>query len=271
MEEFKTGQQEHYRSVVNVEYSFFIKPWYAQTKAFILTLNLDSPPATIYIPGERNNTVVHPYMDRPLRCKNCQMYGHSKKGCNRNTRCKKCGGVGHDEEACGSQEPECANSKFTSSRKSWLPKGTRREKDFRSTGKSEDWSTESTTNPERRWRTSNSAFGGIFCNTFYLRSWWSWKRIITTWVLQRCLQHSLGNKPVSIRSNSKTTFIILVAHRQGGCLACCGCTFDSYWGGIDLYYARGAQGVLRMRAGGATSQLDLPSLMPLSGAGCDWL
>ena len=36
----------------------------------------------------------------------------------------------------------------------------------------------------------------------------------------------------------------------------------------DLYYARGAQGVLPMRVGGATSQLDLPSLTPLFVAGC---
>ena len=36
----------------------------------------------------------------------------------------------------------------------------------------------------------------------------------------------------------------------------------------DLYYARGAQGVLPMRVGGATSQLYLPSLTPLSVAGC---
>ena len=36
----------------------------------------------------------------------------------------------------------------------------------------------------------------------------------------------------------------------------------------DLYYARGAQGVPPMRVGGATSQLDLPSLTPLSVAGC---
>ena len=39
----------------------------------------------------------------------------------------------------------------------------------------------------------------------------------------------------------------------------------------DLYYARGAQGVLSMRVGGAKSQLDLPSLTPLSVAGCGWL
>ena len=36
----------------------------------------------------------------------------------------------------------------------------------------------------------------------------------------------------------------------------------------DLYYARGSQGVLPMRVEGATSQLDLPSLTPLSIAGC---
>ena len=36
----------------------------------------------------------------------------------------------------------------------------------------------------------------------------------------------------------------------------------------DFYYASGAQSVLPMRAGGATSQLDLPSLTSLSLAGC---
>ena len=39
----------------------------------------------------------------------------------------------------------------------------------------------------------------------------------------------------------------------------------------DLYYARGAQGVLPMRVGGVTSRLDLPSLTPLSVAGCGLL
>ena len=39
----------------------------------------------------------------------------------------------------------------------------------------------------------------------------------------------------------------------------------------DLYYAWGAQGVLPMRVGGATSQLDLPSLTQLSVADCGWL
>ena len=31
-------------------------------------------------------------------------------------------------------------------------------------------------------------------------------------------------------------------HRQGGCLACCSCTFSSRCAGTDLFYARGTQG-----------------------------
>ena len=38
-------------------------------------------------------------------------------------------------------------------------------------------------------------------------------------------------------------------------------------GYTDLYCARGTQGVLSMSVGGAISQLDLPSLAPLSVAG----
>ena len=39
-------------------------------------------------------------------------------------------------------------------------------------------------------------------------------------------------------------------HRQGGCISCCGCTFESRWGCTDLNYAQGTQGVLPMMAGG---------------------
>ena len=66
-----------------------------------------------------------------------------------------------------------------------------------------------------------------------------------------------------------TQYVYTLSGRiEGGCLARCGCTFESRCGCTDLYYARGAQVVLPMRVGGATSQLDLPSLTPLSVAGC---
>ena len=49
-----------------------------------------------------------------------------------------------------------------------------------------------------------------------------------------------------------------------------GCKIESqlWLSCTDLYYARGAQGVLPIRVGGVTSQLDLRSLTPVSVAGC---
>ena len=47
-----------------------------------------------------------------------------------------------------------------------------------------------------------------------------------------------------------------------------GCKVDPRLRLHDLYYARDAQGILPMRVGGETSQLDLPTLTPLSVAGC---
>ena len=49
-----------------------------------------------------------------------------------------------------------------------------------------------------------------------------------------------------------------------------GCKIESrlWLSCTDLYYARGAQGVLPMRVGGATGQLDRPFLTQLSVAGC---
>ena len=52
--------------------------------------------------------------------------------------------------------------------------------------------------------------------------------------------------------------------------SCNGCKIESrlWLSCSELYYERRAQGVLPMRVGGSTSQLDLPSLMPLFVAGC---
>ena len=49
-----------------------------------------------------------------------------------------------------------------------------------------------------------------------------------------------------------------------------GCKIESrlWLSCTDLHYARGTQGVLPMRVWSATSQLDLPSVAPLSAVGC---
>ena len=52
-----------------------------------------------------------------------------------------------------------------------------------------------------------------------------------------------------------------------------GCKIESrlWLSCTDLYYAPGVQGVLLMKVGGVTSQLDLPSLTPLSVSSCGQL
>ena len=73
--------------------------------------------------------------------------------------------------------------------------------------------------------------------------------------------------------DASTTFRCLYPewpHRQGGCLTCCGCTFESSWVHWFILFTRRSGGTAH-EGGGATSQLDLPSLTPLSVAGCGWL
>ena len=76
----------------------------------------------------------------------------------------------------------------------------------------------------------------------------------------------------TVKQNQKHIQIYTLSGRIGKVVAshADGCKIESLlWLSCTyLYYARGAQGVLPMRVGGATSQLDLPSLTPLSIAGC---
>ena len=85
----------------------FIKPRRQQTKAFLLEFKQEIPPTSIYIPGERTDTTVYPYMDRPLHCSKCQLYGHSKNRCSKDIQCARCGTEHHGADQCQANEPKC--------------------------------------------------------------------------------------------------------------------------------------------------------------------
>jgi len=75
------------------------------TNTFILTFHLPTPPshitaAYLRIPVER-------YIPNPLRCYNCQRYGHSKVTCNRSMACARCGKEGHVDTDCAASEHCC--------------------------------------------------------------------------------------------------------------------------------------------------------------------
>jgi hypothetical protein len=75
------------------------------TNTFILTFRMPSPPshvlaAYLRIPVER-------FIPNPLRCYNCQRYGHSKVTCNRPAACARCGQAGHGDTDCTADEHCC--------------------------------------------------------------------------------------------------------------------------------------------------------------------
>ena len=54
---------------------------------------------------------MKPYIPNPLRCFQCQEFGHSKRFCKKQLRCWKCGDEGHDGSDCSSEKKCCVNCK----------------------------------------------------------------------------------------------------------------------------------------------------------------
>jgi hypothetical protein len=76
------------------------------TNTFILDFNLPAPPK--YITAAYLKINVEPFIPNPLRCYNCQRFGHGKSSCNRVALCAKCGQEGHQDTLC-TNPPHCTN------------------------------------------------------------------------------------------------------------------------------------------------------------------
>ena len=77
-----------------------------RTNTWILTFDCPKPPTKLSI--EYLELDVRPYIPNPMRCFNCQRFGHTKQNCRRNAVCPRCGKEGHSEESCSSA-PRCPN------------------------------------------------------------------------------------------------------------------------------------------------------------------
>ncbi|GBO43133.1 hypothetical protein AVEN_129814-1 [Araneus ventricosus] len=76
------------------------------TKHIILTFNSTKLPSTIK--ARFLSCPVKPYIPNPIRCFNCQRFGHSKTVCRGKLTCSKCSVVGHSANDCTS-DPKCRN------------------------------------------------------------------------------------------------------------------------------------------------------------------
>ncbi|GBO31975.1 hypothetical protein AVEN_179546-1 [Araneus ventricosus] len=77
------------------------------TKHLILTFNTTKLPTTIK--AGFLSCPVKPYIPNPLRCFNCQKFGHSKTACRGKLTCSKCSTVGHSCNDCTSSDIKCRN------------------------------------------------------------------------------------------------------------------------------------------------------------------
>ncbi|GFX25547.1 uncharacterized protein TNCV_1408131 [Trichonephila clavipes] len=68
------------------------------TKHLILTFNTPDLPQTVKMAYIR--CPVRPYIPNPLRCFQCQRFGHSKTVCRGQPTCSRCAEVGHDSADC---------------------------------------------------------------------------------------------------------------------------------------------------------------------------
>ena len=75
------------------------------TNTYILTFDTPKVPKEIKMGYEKLN--VEPYIPNPLRCHNCQKFGHHKNKCTRSPVCERCGAK--DTHIDCREEPRCAN------------------------------------------------------------------------------------------------------------------------------------------------------------------
>ncbi|GFX96291.1 putative RNA-directed DNA polymerase from transposon X-element [Trichonephila clavipes] len=78
------------------------------TKHLILTFSTPDLPQTVK--NGLHTMPVRPYIPNPLRCFQCQRYGHSKNVCRGQPTCPRCGESGHDSADCKKKE-QCLNCK----------------------------------------------------------------------------------------------------------------------------------------------------------------
>ena len=81
-----------------------------ETKTNTFFLTFDGPSIPNYIRIGYLSVPVRMYIPNPLRCFNCQRFGHGSRYCRSSQICGKCGGSNHKLEDCNN-DPNCFNCK----------------------------------------------------------------------------------------------------------------------------------------------------------------
>lgn len=210
---FKEGLQESYKDIVDVVVAKYIKTRSDDSTACVVTFKSKVLPYSLYIPGERYDTRVYPYHNRPMMCKKCQTYGHTEKRCKaKEPTCKKCSKLGHKVIDCVENEPTCihcqgahqagSNECSRHKRETTILKLQDEYKvSFRRAIQIERG--ENVTVLKEQLKTSPDIIDIELSEED--------KKTFSPWCLQKCISLEVGGKPKNIRSINSTTFSVEVS------------------------------------------------------------
>ena len=132
-DQFRNDLIYEYPFIHHAIHAKFVKPRNQKATALPITFNLDTLPYSLYIPGERADSVVYPFHDRPMICHNCYKYGHTKTRCSQAQVCRKCGRTDHSIDKCENNPkcPNCDGDHIAGSRECEAEKKRERSKKFK--------------------------------------------------------------------------------------------------------------------------------------------
>ena len=215
--DFQTFLKQRLDTLSTVNAAPFIKPRNPTTRAFILEFSQDHLPHSVYIPGERKDTMIFKLRNKPLICANCTNYGHPKKYCRETTvTCRRCAGGGHDAENCTAEEPKCKHcggSHQAGHRD--CPEHQKQEQIL------EIQHSQKVTPKRARQILQNNnehiqPIKTTYNTHFDIVMDKDLKRQFSPWLLEKSLTGAVGQKPKSIRSKNETTLTIEVSSEHQG-------------------------------------------------------
>ena len=202
-------------NVYSIKHADFIKTRSDDTKAYIIDYLTTYIPQHLYL-GE--TIAVRPWINRPLRCKQCHKYGHSKGSCKSPELCSQCLEAGHDYKSCQAEKRKChyctdadhaTGSKECEAeiKQQRITNIMNQEKvGFLRARQIYDDSTSDQTITFTPTIDYNTHF------TLSVKA--EEKRKIAPWVIEKSLENYLGDKPLSILTKDKGTFLIEVANKK---------------------------------------------------------
>lgn len=199
-------------TIINVELASFIKPRKPNTYAVLLTFSTPKPQYSIYIPGERQDSRVYPFHNKPMHCRKCQHYGHTYRKCKSiEERCQNCSQNSHSAKECNSDVICCFNCRGSHSSGSRTCPVYIKELEILRIQKEEGVSI-----PRAR-----QILNGITAETPIERSTKNLKydltfseedkRSFSPRSIEKCLERLLHGRPKSIRTTSNTTYCVELA------------------------------------------------------------